>query len=165
MGVEPQTTASLRVAGAAVALLVAAGCGGAARTSAPPPGGRSVAVDVDTGPCTPPAAWEGALPAGFPDLGLPAGAVVTTVVEVPAGVVVEGYAPGEVREVLSEFRGLLAAGDFTVQREDDEGREAEVWFTGGDRQGQVLLSGTRCPEDASGFRVVSGFQLPVTPRG
>lgn len=127
--------------------------------------GTSVAVGVPTQACVPPRTWQGdGLPARFPErLELPASAVVTDVVEVDAGVVLDGYVARSVPEVLTEFRTLLDDAGLTIEREDDEGREAEVWFAGDDRQGQVLIGNTRCPEGASGFRVIAGFTLDVQP--
>ncbi len=152
----------LRVLPALVVLALGA-CGNAPvqRTAT----GTSVAVGVPAEPCVPPRTWQGdGLPARFPErLELPASAVVTDVVEVDAGVVLDGYVDRPVTDVLAEFHVLLDDADLTVEREDDEGREAEVWFSGGDHQGQVLISSTRCPEGASGFRVIAGFSLDVQP--
>lgn len=152
-----------RTAALALLLLAVSGCASAQAVPSDTQG-VSVAVGLPTGPCSPPAPYDGTVPQLFPEgLDLPAAATLTDVVELPAGVVVEGYAPGSVGELLEQFRGLLAAGDFRVDRLDDEVREAEVWFTGSDRQGQVVLSATRCPDGASGFRVISGFQYDITP--
>lgn len=92
--------------------------------------GTSVAVGVSTEACVPPPTWQGeGLPTGFPQrLRLPDSAVVTDVVEVPAGVVVDGYVERPVHAVLAEFHALLHDAGLRVEREDDEGREAEVWF-------------------------------------
>jgi len=141
---------------------------GGACASAPPQrtaNGDSVAVGVPVEACVPPRTWQGdGLPERFPErLRLPEAAVVTDVVEVQAGVVLDGYVGRPVPSVLDEFRRALDAADLAVEREDDEGREAELWFTDGQRQGQVLISKTRCPEGATGFRVIAGFSLDVEP--
>lgn len=127
--------------------------------------GDSVAVGIPAEACVPPRTWQGdGLPDRFPErLRLPEAAVVTDVVEVEAGVVLDGYVGRPVPSVLADFRRVLDAAELAVEREDDEGREAELWFTDGQRQGQVLISKTRCPEGATGFRVIAGFSLDVEP--
>lgn len=144
-------------------VLLGAGCSTAPdqRTAT----GTSVAVGVPTEACVPPRTWQGdTLPARFPErLKLPASAVVTDVIEVEAGVVLDGYVERPVSQVVEEFRGLLDDAELAVEREDDEGREAELWFADAERQGQVLIGATRCPEGASGFRVIAGFTLDIEP--
>lgn len=129
--------------------LYIAGCSGGPTTRE----GISVAADGGSAPpCDPPPAYDGQvmLP---PGLDLPDTAVVTDVVDVPAGVVVSGYTEGDPSSLVVDFSERIAGAGLTVDLVDDELREAEVYFSG-DTQGQVRLGRTNCPADSSAFAVI-----------
>ncbi|MBA2608697.1 MAG: hypothetical protein H0U92_07150 [Actinobacteria bacterium] len=140
---------SCRVAIAAIAVAATAG-GGKDSTE-----GKSVEAPGSPVACTPPSsvapdAVPASLAAGLrpapPD-------IVTSASSSNGNVVLEASSSASVNEVFERYKSALVAAGFTVDDEDNEGREAELFFSSGGRKGSLLIARRNCPPGSTGYKL------------
>lgn len=95
--------------------------------------------------CVPSSPVAAPLPAGYPEL--PAGAELTEVADEQ----VSGRVVGEVEQVLEHFRSAVDRAGYVVQREEDEGRSAQLGFFGVGGTGTATIAALTCPSGSTGF--------------
>ena len=95
--------------------------------------------------CAPASPVAAALPSGYPEP--PAGAELTEVTDGQ----VSGRVVGEVEQVLEHFRSAVDRAGYVVQREEDEGRSAQLGFFGVAGSGTATLAALTCPSGSTGF--------------
>lgn len=132
-------------------ITVAGACSSERPTSAET--GRSIVESA--APCPTPS-WLGGLPASFPaQLALPREAQLTSLLERGGYTLATGHAPGSVPAVLAHFREAVAGAGYVVEREEDEGRGAQLAFFGATAEGSVTIARSRCPPGATAFTVTA----------
>ena len=105
--------------------------------------GRSIAES--SAPCVAASPVADPLPRDFPQP--PPGAVLTAV----APVQVTGRVDAEVEQVLAHFQAAVDAAGYIVQREEDEGRSAQLAFFGARNEGSIVIAAVGCPRGSTGF--------------
>ncbi len=134
---------------AAIAVAATAGCSKNSRE------GKSVEAPGSTVACTPPLsvaadAVPAALAAGLrpapPD-------VVTSASSSNGNVVLEASTTASVNRIFERYKAALVAAGFAVNHEDNEGREAELFFSSGGRKGSLLIARRDCPPGSTGYKL------------
>ncbi len=111
-----------------VAMILFSACGGGAAPSAP---------DLrPCGPAEPGLAKPPKLPTGFPN---PRGVTYTEAEKAGPSDIIQGYFNGDLPSGFKTYRGAFERSPFDVLKEEQEARDAEVFFGGRGRSGQVRL--------------------------
>jgi hypothetical protein len=132
--------------------MVAGACGG----DDPSKEGKSVAdPDAAAAPCaSTTTVAAGDIPAAVPAGLRPApGDTVTRAAATGGASEVEVTTTQSVDDVFHRYKAALAGAGFKVDKEDDEGREAELYFSNGSRKGSVLITRTNCPPGATRYKL------------
>jgi hypothetical protein len=113
--------------GAFVTVLVFAACGG---------GGPAVPELTPCGPAGPGLARPPKLPAGFPN---PRGVTYTEAEKAGPSDIIQGYLNGDLPTGFQTYRSAFRGSGYDVIKDEQEARDAEVFFAGRGRSGQVRL--------------------------
>ena len=123
-----QTANLLRVLPAFVVMIMVAGCGDGGGTTAP-----------DLPPCGPPEralTRPPKLPGSFPN---PRGVTYTEAEKAGPSDIIHGYFNGDLRTGFRTYRNAFQGSGYDVIKDEQEARDAEVFFAGEGRSGQVRL--------------------------
>jgi hypothetical protein len=152
------TRPSARRAGAAALVLVATAllaggaCGGDKddeRSAA----GRSVA-DADTSTTICDTSATAPVPSELSEgLRPPSSDAVRTATATADKVVLVVSSPAAVDDVLERYKSAVPAAGFTIDDEDDEGREAELFFSMDGRKGSLLIKRSDCPPGSTSYQL------------
>ena len=114
--------------GAFLTVIIFTACGGGAAPSAP---------DLTPcGPAEPGLAKPPQLPAGFPN---PRGVTYTEAEKAGPSDIIQGYFNGDLPSGFKTYRGAFERSAYDVIKDEQEARDAEVFFAGRGRSGQVRL--------------------------
>ena len=127
----------LRVAVALVAVAIFTACGGGGPETE---GERSAepGATSECGPAEPALATRPKLPEGFPS---PAGVTYTKAEKAGPSDLIEGYFNGDLSTAFTEYRTAFEGSGYDITKDEQEERDAEVFFAGKGTSGQVRLEG------------------------
>ncbi len=117
----------LPAVGLLLAALLFSACGG---------GGTPAPELTPCGPAAPGLSKPPKLPAGFPN---PRGVTYTEAEKAGPSDIIQGYFNGDLPTGFKTYRGAFEQSPFDVLKEEQEARDAEVFFGGRGRSGQVRL--------------------------
>lgn len=123
-----QTANLWRVAVAFVAVIVFAACGGG--------GGTSTPELTPCGPAEPGLTKPPRLPGGFPD---PPNVTYTEAEKAGPSDIIQGYFDGDLPAGFLTYRNAFRGSGYDVIKDEQEAQDAEVFFAGKGRSGQVRL--------------------------
>ncbi len=119
---------NLAAIGAFITAMIFAACGGGAGTAAPE---LTPCGPAESGLTKPPR-----LPAGFPD---PANVTYTEAEKAGPSDIIQGYFDGDLPTGFKTYRGAFERSPYAVIKDEQETQDAEVFFAGRGRSGQVRL--------------------------
>jgi hypothetical protein len=118
----------LEVMGALLTVIVFAACGGGAAPRAP--------ELTPCGPAEQALSKPPKLPAGFPN---PRGVTYTEAEKAGPSDIIQGYFNGDLPTGFQTYRNAFQGSGYDVLKDEQEARDAEVFFGGRGRSGQVRL--------------------------
>jgi hypothetical protein len=115
--------------------------------------GKSVAdPDASTTVCDPSA--TATVPAELDEaLKPPSTDTVRTASTSDGKAVIVVQSPEAVDDVFARYKAALPSAGYAIDDEDDEGREAELYFSKGGRKGSLLIKRSDCPPGSTRYQL------------
>jgi hypothetical protein len=138
------------VAALAATVLLTAGCGGGDKESE---AGPSVA-DPDTPTTVCDTSATAPVPTELSEaLRPPSTDTVRTADAGDGKVVLVVSSPTPVDDILKRYKAAVPAQGYKIDSEDDEGREAELFFSKGAQKGSLLIKMSSCPPGSTSYQL------------